>query len=568
MRQRAFDTVKLSIQNQLGCDAATADKIVDRVVDPKSDRISVAQMHKLELVLNAREEMGSLTSALLNGNGKDVTDSLDRMGQLITSDKAANATKRLPMESFPELTQLVNSAKNGDAQNAKAIMDRLSGLIDQLGDSNWGANLSDDQTKTAKRVKEGALELLGEACKEATKAYVEKGLAEQGDAIQTKWQALDNQPPNVLDSSQVQAFTSTALPTALGVDSSQWSIATSGSGGAVIVRDQGIPSGGVVIKFERLEGVNACVETSNAIATANTELSKKGLSLPIEGMAVAKANFSASDKAAFKNHMTYLEQNGSSAAQLKANRHQTNIDKQDWGAMQIPLISNATDLNKLPLLDRVVLAKGNALPNQLGNAMILGRMFGMGDHVGITSGTNGPRFAEGFSNLTNLMINHDTGKLIFIDYAMTPSRKDGRSGYSSDSMVNSFTAISNFLHQSLSSANALQTLNGIADADSPLTSLMDIVFTTSQKGSGSMFNDEESGALESLSAKDRSRFAANVLLGMIDAMKLVAENPEAFTNGEPMFEDPQKVMPQLVQLSQGLDQIARNIGNCLPLFDA
>ncbi len=138
MRQRAFDTVKLSIQNQLGCDAAMADKIVDRVVDPKSDRISVAQMHNLKLVLNTKEEMGSLTRALLNGNGQEVTSSLDRMAQFITSAKTGRAAQNLPLDGFPELTQLVDNAKNGDTQNAKAIMDRLSNLVDQLDESNWG----------------------------------------------------------------------------------------------------------------------------------------------------------------------------------------------------------------------------------------------------------------------------------------------------------------------------------------------------------------------------------------------------------------------------------------------
>ncbi len=411
------------------------------------------------------------------------------------------------------------------------------------------------------------MDLLRNACTEASKAYVEKGLADQGDAIQNKWQALENQPPKVFNNSDVQTFSSTALPTALGVNSNQWGIASSGSGGAIMVHDNQIPSGGVVLKFEMTDGVNACVETSNAIATASTELSKKGLSLPIEAMAVAKADFDAPAKATFKNHMGHLVQNGSPNTQDKAQRHITNIDKPTWSGMQIPLVSNATDLNKLPLLDRVVLAKGNALPNQLGQAMILGRMFGMSDHVGITCEKNVPSFAEGYSNLTNLMMTHDTGKLVFIDYAMTTGRKDGRSGFSADSVINSFTAISNFFQQSLNSTNALQTLNGIVDANSPLKSLMTTVFETSGKNMGSLFNSEEGGALEHLSAKDRSRFAANVMLGMIDAMKLVAENPEAFSKGEPMFEDPQKVMAQITQLTQGLDQAARNIGNCLPLFD-
>jgi hypothetical protein len=325
----------------------------------------------------------------------------------------------------------------------------------------------------------------------------------------------------------------------------EWKISESGANGAMKVTGDTLPYGGVVVKLELKGNAEVISDISNYVNAVRQKLPGD---LPIEGMVVGPMQLKQSD---LGNVFKLVDEKGKPGGNdegrmrvLKTNL--TNVENGQHVMMKAMYISDATDIDKLPITTKVRLLESNEFPSSLGQAMILGSMFGLGDHIGIKHSDSDP-----FTNMSNLMIKHDTGKLVFIDYGpyLDPQTRDV--GRSSKTMIEDFGAVVSLAKQ------IAKDPKNIADtcSNGALGSVLNEILKASTQGS--FFHSDEVAILDTLKIELKDKVAVNILSGAIESLLLIAENPEAFKSGKPMFDEPTKVVDFVTNMKTELGNLKK-----------
>jgi len=311
------------------------------------------------------------------------------------------------------------------------------------------------------------------------------------------------------------------------------------------------------------------------------------MDLPIDGMVSKTLTIAPNDISSLQNKINSFDDPFSKEKNLKGFNNATNEQIKPNDKMYLTAamkVDNASPLDQLNTLDKLILCKGDQLPKQLGQAMILGRMFGLGDHIGISRPENSEnKFQGGQTNASNFMIKNDTGKLVFIDYGhFQNGRGPGElpvNGFPEKTLTPAFRELRDFIKSHFSSENIQKGMRGISEYMAsakpnnrlesgkdlgPLASVMDLLHSCADDSA--LFRTDERAALNLLSPQDKAKFAANVLIGVLDALKLVAENTDKFRgekNLELPFDGADEVFNTIKELNQDLNGASLVIQNFL-----
>lgn len=237
--------------------------------------------------------------------------------------------------------------------------------------------------------------------------------------------------------------------------------------------------------------------------------------------------------------------------------------------MQAMLLKGTQDISELPLERRVGLVKSNSFPQSLGAVMVLSKLFGLNDHVGLGIQGNNGRPQGHLTNLSNLRIDPKTDRLSLIDYSLVDGGrgKDNEghviSGFTNQHIMTAFDKLKDIARQcSASPHQSLQLLGQRQDVQREEIELIQFFDQIDQAyPQGTLFvNDKvrginEKSTIESFTTTDKNKYFVNTLIGALDALKLIAENSDAFTSGTPMFDNPEQVMQHVQNLAGDIDKI-------------
>lgn len=555
-KQGGVDLVKDAIVNQFGCTMNEATTILGKT---GSHGIQLTLGQLKDIKVQARLPM---TETLLKEAAKDSSQARSLQiakamtafpDNIPTRNEARRLVNDLQLADNPVLKTLVDQTKNGSPSESQAALAELRKMKAGLARGDLQVLFKDNES--ARQVLAVLGEVLDSALSEALKNITANDLIKNGSSRSQHWEGLSK----VKDQGQpmdINKFKQEGLNEMLQVPSTDWEPTTSGTSGAIIVK--GGEGGGSVLKIDSDSGVTAGESISNYISNVVSGLSKKGVEPRFDGMVVTRLDVQSKQKE-LDNRLQEMLKNDSSRRTQDVVDQAGSMLSQNLPAMKCGFVSNATSLDKLATTDKVVLCKGNLLPQQLGQAMILGRMFGLSDHVNIKyDGNPNQAFLGGYSNMPNLMIKNDTGKLVFIDYNATlGGRANNKPGFSADQMKNAFSCLSDFATTNLTTGTIDKTLANIIKNPGPLRDLLQSIFSVDD--SAGLFKSFEESAIDLISDQDKSRFAANVMLGAIQALQLVAKNQDVFNGNDAMFDDPKDVTKHIETLADKLDGIAKNL---------
>lgn len=351
-----------------------------------------------------------------------------------------------------------------------------------------------------------------------------------------------------------------------------WKPSDLGATGAIKIMDESLPGGGVILKCESPQDAKAISGTSAYISEVSNKLAEKGLQLPVGGMLVRPMTFEKEsvDIVIEKLKSKVTDKN---EAQTKNSTQRLECLKKDLIPMQAMLLKGTQDISDLSLGRRIGLVKSNGFPQSLGAVMVLSKLFGLNDHVGLGIPDDNRRPQGHLTNLSNLRIDPETDRLSLIDYSLVNGGRgidnEGHviSGFTNQHIMTAFTKLKDIAlqcstspHQSLEMLRQRQDVIGEEVDFTQFFDQIDVAYPQ-----GTLFvndktrNINEKGAIESFTATDKNKYFVNTLIGVLDALKLIAENSDAFTSGTPMFDKPEQVMQHVQNLAGDIDKIKEKL---------
>lgn len=237
---------------------------------------------------------------------------------------------------------------------------------------------------------------------DAVKQEVRNQLADPGRNVVQNWQQAGQ------DAQQPQPRAATQSLKELAEDPNvRWRVAESGGTGALLVIT---PDGhGAVIKVESQDATRQAVQASNSLEGAYG-----GPDGVFEVAPVTDESKNAEGMAALRTRLVAMAAEEQDPAKKDIiNGHIAAIDQggADLGVSKMGFV-NGTQVNKLPVDDKVALVQTGQLARELGKAAVLCPQAQLGDHAGPANDER----AQATTNLSNFMMGHDNGKLAPIDF--------------------------------------------------------------------------------------------------------------------------------------------------------
>ncbi len=351
----------------------------------------------------------------------------------------------------------------------------------------------------------------------------------------------------------------------------KWTPAPQGATGGMIVKDPLLPNGGVIVKCEPLETAKASSGTSKYISDVSTKLADKGIVLPIDAMIIGTLDNDNGSIGKIKDEIKSKETQQNKNSVSNSVERLEYVQTKEMVPMKGMFLEAVQDICDLPVTKRIELFKGGDFPQSLGGVMVLSKLFALGDHAGFGLTLNDVRNGQdGYTNVSNFMINPETNRLALIDYALVDGGRgkddDGHkiSGYSTSHITTAFSLMKKVAEQLAGDpSKTLELLQKRNDINiGQVFEQMEMAFPQ-----GTFFikdsekNIDETHHLQSLSSTDKNKFMANLFIGALDALQLIADNTEAFSTGTPMFDNPSEVMQHVSTLAKGLDKIKASLQN-------
>lgn len=546
-RQAAVDLVKQAVMREFECSGHMAVTIMQRA-GQRGNGITLGQLKLIKESAKSPEKLnvaeGLLRVALDRPSEERAQIVKDACVKALGLGSRSLANKFLnenAIKDQPTLLDLRKKAYHGDIKVKQEVLQALKDIKSGLEDEQVQDIINKAEKDHGQCLVKALIGQVEETMSEVSKMITEKELSKTGSSRLKHWENLGNSKLTG-GTLSLETFQKEGIEDLLKRPSQNWKGSSSGTSGAIIIHGDK-PHEGVVLKFDSEKSVESCVKVSNYISSVVSSLGQK--KARFEGMVVSGVNIS--------NHKKVLEERIEEMGNNNKTPRTEEVVKKgklalqsNASVMKCGFVPNATALDQLSTVDKIVLCKGNLLPRQLGQAMILTRLFGQSDHVGILpQDTNIDKFSSGLTNLPNMMINNENGNLVFIDYNLNPEPPD--------KLKLAYSTLGKFVGMSIDPNNVQQSLARLVKDPKYLRSLTDGVFEPSS--ASGLFKEAEASALESVSDTDKERFIANVMLGVIDAMKLIRENPEAFISKDAPIEDSEGVVKKISEISEGLDKV-------------
>jgi hypothetical protein len=351
----------------------------------------------------------------------------------------------------------------------------------------------------------------------------------------------------------------------------KWKLSDSGMGGALI----GVKANG--------QGVVVKIEDSQATQKAALLSSLMKQALPpgsgaFEVAGVTDETMNQAGVAALKEKLTQLSKEFAKDPDkvdvLK--KHQKLLESgKDLGVTKMDFVAG-TQLNKLTLDDRAAMLQSGVVARELGKAAAICPVMGLCDHASPT-GSGLP------TNLSNFMMDSNTGKLAPIDFDIKPS-KDFPGTFRADSAVNGVEELTTYLQAATASQEAFNAaVNDLvedAKMGSERTPLCNCLMGLTQPEGNveGLFSPKENEAVQNLVNNQalQRQLAVDLLKGAAEGLQCVKENQatinQAMASTEHVLNaaETEKLAAVLggadfQAIQQNLDSLARDQGVSLPV---
>lgn len=424
-------------------------------------------------------------------------------------------------EGVAELEKLVHqlqSAKSGDQKSSAdpALQNFISSLLPMNG-------------KAVVVATEAAKEKLVNAKKAAFQGEGSK----QVGALKTKWASAraqtDQIPAHALTGDQVKAFQSSGLNAQLALDVSHWKVASLGAGGALLINDPANPKESAVLKIENSGQVAQTTLISKFIA-AVSDLFGGPTKAPFESSTTVEVALSDTQKEELKQKLTDLRAISSPTDQAKIDKHLATLNSPDAQVSFSKLtMVEGKDLNKLPPQEKLALLHLPQFAHDIGQLFGLSTFMGLDDHFAIAD-VHGA-FSPGQTNLSNVMVSSTTSKPVLIDLGSMFHLSDG-------DIKKAYSSLTDFLKTIDSPEKFDEVLEGLIDRgvnpDAPvLTPLDDVMkaFLRPDPGNNHLMPESEKFLADNdvWSKAEKKQFAANLVLGVTQALQFIASHAEGLT---------------------------------------
>lgn len=299
-------------------------------------------------------------------------------------------------------------------------------------------------------------------------------------------------------------------------------ISDQGSGGAILT-----PSG--VAKVEHSAMGRGAYETAQVAAEA---FGMNSPDCPLQFTPVTLYTDPASMQAAHQA-LTNFKATPAGAENQLVDRHLATLDPTSPNAgdagVSVAARVDGRPLNRLKIEEKIALFQGGQLAADIGKASVLCPVLGLNDHVGPNgNGKRGPGFfAAGQQNISNLMLDNQTGRLVAIDYAPTPkgdiTAKGMSNGYGSAGPDNAVASLASFVTRAAESPEAYEeAVNQMLARNGsvcPLAGTMTAFLKPDHADGDSYLSHEEKRAFDLHVTPEQQRaFAKQILNGAVEGL--------------------------------------------------
>lgn len=345
---------------------------------------------------------------------------------------------------------------------------------------------------------------------------IQEGIGQQ---ILQKW---SHEPAHLNNPQEHEEFVQQGVLGVMNDDNSQWNMASQGAGLTLL-------GNGVVVKLDSTSNVRCGEEISKLMTRV---LNNAAGDIPFEAPRFAGVHGLNPEVEEVDRIKAMLEQqkvtNPDKMIKIQDNLDKLNDDLElpNQALAKMDMVPGKM-LNELSTAEKLALFKSPQFAQDIGKAAVLCPMFGLNDHV--APSTDGSvQFGVGTSNLSNLMLNQQTGKLAIIDYAT--QENGGRIG--AINPQNAIGFLKDYVEGASLDANQLHRSAVQACRDgahgSYETPLCGTMSKFLQADNEHFFSLDEKAALSSLSVEDKLNFAKNMMRGAVDGLEYVHQNQQVF----------------------------------------
>lgn len=314
---------------------------------------------------------------------------------------------------------------------------------------------------------------------------------------------------------------------------------TSAPAAGTKVSDQG--SGGAILTPTAVVKVEHAALARGAQETARVAGQAFGMNNPDCPLQFTPVSLHADDASRQSAHqaLSALHADPLHAGNDQIKRHVEALDptqaaSADMGVSVAALV-NGKPLNRLDISDKVALFTGGHLAADIGKASVLCPVLGLNDHVGPKgTGTGGPEdFSSGQQNISNLMLDNQTGRLVAIDYAPTPNgdiTPQGMSrGYGANRPDNAVASLAAFVTKAAQSPKDYkEALDDLVNSRrTPLVGTMNALLKPGNEGGDSFLTHNEKTAFDlHVTPEQKRAFAAQMLGGVAEGLGYLKEHQQ------------------------------------------
>jgi hypothetical protein len=305
--------------------------------------------------------------------------------------------------------------------------------------------------------------------------------------------------------------------------SSDLRVSDAGSGGAIIAP-------GFVAKVEPVVMAVAAVETQ---LVANEAFGADAANSPLQFIPTTIVQ-DAGSVGVVTNKLKEIKSSveGDSYKSDAIDRHETSLKNGSSVIHMAPKVDGTT-LNNLKTEEKIALLKSQTFANDLGKATVMCPVLGLSDHLGPNSvGAN--QTSTGYSNISNIMLDKNSGRLVAIDYAprldeTTPNRIVGYG--TPDKAVSS---LAEFVIDASQSPDAFKAavdkimIDANADKgnSTPISETMRAVMHPAKMDA--LLTPNEAFVVKLMvSAADKRELVVQTLKGIVDGMEYVNKHAES-----------------------------------------
>ncbi|MGV3659178.1 MAG: hypothetical protein ACO1TE_03315 [Prosthecobacter sp.] len=452
--------------------------------------------------------------AVQNEKHAALSDVLSKATENAQDGQTLGLTQGLNLYDAPETR--INAVDAPTPDQAKAALDFVKQTMDQqLGAGTADRVLGRAALKDPNKIEVGELKAVSEQFQVELDALAEQ-LATPNNPVVQKWNAAANS--GVVPESKDPQMDMQAL---LADEAVEWKVATSGSGGALIAT---LPNGtGAVVKIEGQEGVAKAGALSTALTGAF------GGPGGYEVAAVTNESQNAAGKAALtaKVEAMKVENADNPSAMHHLNKHTASLAQDDVGVAKMNFVSG-TQLNKLGLQDKLALLQTGQLAKEIGRAAALCPVIGLVDHAA-------PKETGLPTNLSNFLINEETGKIAPIDFDAKDLANGQHGAPKAGEGVQKLLELATEASQSRQSfENVVARMTEDYFSEVPNgTELAGALSSLSAVGNNEgLFSDVERKAVKTMISNDLGRQqAVGLLQGAVEGLQYLQQNEQNIKEG-------------------------------------